>query len=203
MFIYLLILNYIISNDLISCFNLRDLDDDLNLLKNENIENDTHFNCGDDPEKYVHCKDNFPDRIHCKEGSYSQCMCKPGYVTEDLYKNNYNNETQRCNYKQKKQLTSFLLELFVGFGAGHFYRGKYLMASLKLVAFLFGIYIICLFPITAKCISDCCDSDCLVVLVSIFFYLAACGLATWFIFDLVYFGKNKYKDKHDIPLQHW
>ena len=71
---------------------------------------------------------------------------------------------------KKKQLTAFLLELFVGFGAGHFYRHHYLMASLKLVAFVFGIYVICLFPLTAKCVTDCCDSDCLVVLVSILFY---------------------------------
>jgi TM2 domain-containing membrane protein YozV len=201
MFIYLLILNYILSNDLISCFNLRDLDD-VNLLNNDNIT-DALFDCTPNATDNIQCKDNYPDRIHCKDEDFEHCMCKPGYVTEDLYNDKYTDESPRCNYKQKKQLTSFLLELFVGFGAGHFYRGKYLMASLKLVAFLFGIYIICLFPITAKCISDCCDSDCLVVLVSIFFYLAACGLATWFIFDLVYFGKNKYKDKHDVPLKHW
>ena len=68
------------------------------------------------------------------------------------------------------------------------------MASLKLVAFIFGIYVICLFPLTAKCVTDCCDSDCLVVLVSIIFYLYALGLAFWYIWDLVYFGKNKYSD---------
>lgn len=83
-----------------------------------------------------------------------------------LYKHKY---FKKCEIKQKKQLTAFLLELFVGFGAGHFYRQHYLMASLKLVAFIFGIYVICLFPLTAKCVTDCCDSDCLVVLVSIIF----------------------------------
>ncbi len=82
------------------------------------------------------------------------------------------------------------------------------MASLKLVAFVFGIYVICLFPLTAKCVTDCCDSDCLVVLVSILFYLYALGLAFWYIWDLVYFGKNKYKDCSNgndkcIDLIHW
>ena len=68
------------------------------------------------------------------------------------------------------------------------------MASLKLVAFFIGIYLICLFPLTAKCVTDCCDNDCCVIIVSIFFYLYALGLAFWYIWDLVYFGKNKYKD---------
>ncbi len=126
---------------------------------------------------------------------YTKCTCYKGYTTSK--------EGKICGYEQKRQLTAFLLELFVGFGAGHFYRGAYLFASLKLVAFIFGIYIICLFPLTAKCVSDCCDCDCLVILVSIFFYLCACGLAFWFIFDLVQFGKNNYKDKNGYELFSW
>ena len=206
MFIYLLILNYLLSSDFISCFNLRDLDD---FPQNENLKNSKepeYFDCSNEnpeiSEPRNECKDNIPKKIFCKENDLTHCVCVTGYVSGFYYNKNLNNSTY-CDYKQKKQLTSFLLELFVGFGAGHFYRGNYLMASLKLIAFLFGIYIICLFPLTAKWISDCCDCDCLVVLVSIFFYLAACGLATWFIFDLIYFGKNKYKDKNDVPLLHW
>ena len=127
---------------------------------------------------------------------YTKCTCYKGYTT--------NKGTNKlCGYEQKRQLTAFLLELFVGFGAGHFYRGVYLFASLKLAAFIFGIYIICLFPLTAKCVSDCCDCDCLVILVSIFFYLCACGLAFWFIYDLVQFGKNKYNDGNGYELFSW
>ena len=132
--------------------------------------------------------------------SQDSCQCKDEYASINV------TGVPKCSLKRKKQLTAFLLELFVGFGAGHFYRKCYLMASLKLVAFVFGIYVICLFPLTAKCVTDCCDSDCLVVLVSIFFYLYAAGLATWYIFDLVYFGKNKYQDcsyEEKIDLLHW
>ena len=179
MFLYLLVLNYILSIDIISCFKLRDLDDLPS--QNDNLNNSLS---------------NEEDHFDC------HCTCVTGYVNGFEYNKNLDDKNY-CDYKQKKQLTAFLLELFVGFGAGHFYRGNYLMASLKLVAFLFGIYIICLFPLTAKWISDCCDCDCLVVIVSILFYFAACGLATWFIFDLVYFGKNKYKDKNDVPLLKW
>jgi len=130
--------------------------------------------------------------------TYINCVCNTGYTSISTSK--------KCEIKQKKQLTAFLLELFVGFGAGHFYRQHYLMASLKLVAFIFGIYVICLFPLTAKCVTDCCDSDCLVVLVSIIFYLYALGLAFWYIWDLVYFGKNKYNDcsnKEEIQFLPW
>ena len=129
--------------------------------------------------------------MNCEGDNHESCKCKDEYAS-------IKSETKKCTIKRKKQLTAFLLELFVGFGAGHFYRHHYLMASLKLVAFVFGIYVICLFPLTAKCVTDCCDSDCLVVMVSILFYLYAAGLASWYILDLVYFGKNKWKDcSHD------
>ena len=137
--------------------------------------------------------------MNCTEDNAEYCKCKDEYAS-------IKSETKKCTIQRKKQLTAFLLELFVGFGAGHFYRHHYLMASLKLVAFIFGIYVICLFPLTAKCVTDCCDSDCLVVMVSILFYLYAAGLATWYILDLVYFGKNKWKDcSHDeeIFFLHW
>ena len=98
---------------------------------------------------------------------------------------------------KKKQLIAFILEFCVGFGAGHFYRNHFLMASLKLVAFILGIVFILTFPITAKKVADAdCDCDCewLAIVLSIFYYLYLCGLAVWYIFDLVYFGKNKYLD---------
>ena len=140
------------------------------------------------------------DHMNCTKDNPYYCKCKDEYAS-------LKSDKKKCSTVRKKQLTAFLLELFVGFGAGHFYRHQYLMASLKLVAFVFGIYVICLFPLTAKCVTDCCDSDCLVVMVSILFYLYAAGLATWYILDLVYFGKNKWKDcSHDgeeIAFLHW
>ena len=137
--------------------------------------------------------------MNCTIDNPEYCKCKDEYAS-------LKSEKKKCTIERKKQLTAFLLELFVGFGAGHFYRHHYLMASLKLVAFVFGIYVICLFPLTAKCVTDCCDSDCLVVMVSILFYLYAAGLASWYILDLVYFGKNKWKDcryDEEILFLHW
>ena len=132
--------------------------------------------------------------------SGTDCICNSGYTT---IKKEGVPTTVKCDYLMKYQLKAFLLELFVGFGAGHFYCLRYLHASLKLVAFLFGIYLICLFPLTAKCISDKFDSDFFVFFISCFYYLCVIGLAFWFIWDLVMFGLNKYNDGNDLALLKW
>ena len=167
-------------------------------LEDEKQEETQKINCTNNPRCDM-------SHMKCDEETTVNCYCND----DDLYPN-FDNKSENykyCEVSQKKQLTAFLLELFVGFGAGHFYRHHYLMASLKLVAFFIGIYLICLFPLTAKCVTDCCDSDCLVIVISIFFYLYALGLAFWYIWDLVYFGKNKYPDcshdKGDIDLKPW
>lgn len=134
------------------------------------------------------------ERVNCNADN-TVCSCKLEYSTSV--------DGHPCNYEKKRQLVAFLLELFVGFGGGHFYTERYLMASLKLVTFLFGIYIICLFPFTAKCMGDSCNSDCGVILTSCFYYLYSLGLASWFIIDLVWFGKNKYFDGNDQALIPW
>lgn len=133
------------------------------------------------------------DKMDCSNENQF-CQCKEAYTTID---------DKICGYEKKKQLVAFLLELFVGFGGGHFYTERYLMASLKLVAFLFGIYIICLFPFTAKCMGDSCDSDWGVIVTSCFYYLYSLGLASWFIIDLVWFGKNLYPDGNNQTLLPW
>ncbi len=132
----------------------------------------------------------------CNEDK-SDCICDSGHISYPI------DNIEKCNYTQKKQLVAFLCELFLGFWAGHFYSERYQTAGLKLAAFLFGIYIICLFPISAKCISDRCDSDYLVIAVSCFYYCCAVGLAFWFIYDLVMFGMNNYNDGNGITLLPW
>ncbi len=129
--------------------------------------------------------------------SKTMCICTFGFNTYPI------DSPQQCNYQQKKQLVAFLCELFLGFGAGHFYSERYNFAVFKLCAFLFGIYIICLFPLSAKFISDKCDNDYLVITVSCFYYLCAVGLAFWFIYDLVQFGQNKYNDGNNVQLLPW
>jgi hypothetical protein len=168
----------------------------------EFITIDKNCNITEFPEQAIKC--NNLTHMECKDKKYlHHCSCKPGYITYPKDNEYY------CNLEQKKQSIAFILEFCVGFGAGHFYRHHYKMGGLKLAGFILGIVFICTFPITAKCISDC-DCDCLAILLSIIYYLYMCGLAVWYIWDLVYFGKNKYKDYtyqkeigEVIPLKHW
>jgi hypothetical protein len=125
------------------------------------------------------------------------CICDQGWLNEESL------GLEKCNYSQKRQLTAFLYELFLGFGAGHFYTERYNMALAKLGAFIFGIYIICLFPLSAKFLNEKCESDYLVLGVSCFYYFCAIGLAFWFVWDLVMFGMNKYPDGKNHPLLEW
>ena len=151
--------------------------------------NTTDKNCNmrEYPEQAIKCNN---ETMKClDEERKHHCSCIKGYIT-------YVNDTKNvkyCNFRQKKQLIAFILEFCVGFGAGHFYRHHFLMASLKLVAFILGIAFIFTFPITAKKIAEC-DCECLAIILSIFYYIYLCGLAFWYIWDLVHFGKNKYLD---------
>lgn len=207
MFIFLFLLNFFLAYTNCSTqksfqsfnstsLNLRLLDDGLDPKPEKDITKIYNFSCKEEDGKSPCVVDHFS----CIDEAKTICNCTNEYANDA---NKGTDKPYKCTYERKKQLTAFLLELFVGFGAGHFYRANYLEASLKLVAFLLGIYIICLFPITAKCAADCCDCDCLVVLVSLFWFLISVGLAFWFIFDLVLFGKNKYKDPYGFCLAYW
>ena len=150
---------------------------------------DKNCNMTEYPEQAIRC--NNETMICSDEKRLHHCSCKEGYIT---YAKDDN--FTFCTYQQKKQLYAFLLELLVGFGAGHFYRQDYTMASLKLVAFVAGIVFIFTFPITAKALTDSegCDCDACAIILSIIYYLYLCGLAIWYIWDLVNFGKNEYLD---------
>ena len=153
--------------------------------EDELITYDKNCNMTEYPEQAKKCN---LTNMECNDTKYlHHCSCKDGYITYPKNNDYY------CNLEQKKQSIAFVLELCVGFGAGHFYRSAYKMGALKLVAFVFGIVFICTFPITAKCVSDC-DCEFIAIILSIIYYLYLCGLAVWYIWDLVYFGKNEYGD---------
>ena len=176
-----------------------------NIEKNFSSENDEKYNCDEtqDPENAKRCN---LDHMTCEYG-FHNCVCNYGYITNP----NFNNETKFCDYEQKSQFTAFLLELLVGFGAGHFYRKAYIFAIPKLIFFIFGYYTVCCFP---NCEDKACGyrenegalTDCCACLLSVFYFLYSVGMAFWCIWDLVYFGTNRYGEYGDdipIPLKHW
>ena len=67
------------------------------------------------------------------------CQCNKGYSSYDIDKNltKYSEDAVYCCYKKKSILTSFLLELFLGFGIGHFYLGNTVYFFVKLFIELF------------------------------------------------------------------
>ena len=174
----------IIAGDSNNKYFLGDVFDD---DEDELITYDKNCNMTEYPEQAIKCDMN---NMVCNDTKYlHHCSCKDGYITYSKNKN----INKYCNLEQKKQSIAFVLELCVGFGAGHFYRSAYTMGALKLVAFVCGIAFICTFPITAKCVSNC-DCEFIAIILSIIYYLYLCGLAVWYIWDLVYFGKNEYGD---------
>ena len=157
-------------------------DDDSEQETSDRNCNDTEY-----PEQAIKCQN---ETMICRDISYlHHCSCIEGYITVPYPSDTY----KYCNFKQKKQLIAFLLELCIGFGIGHFYRYDFIMASFKFLCFGLGIAFICLFPKMAKYIADQ-HCDILAILMSIFYYFYICGLAFWYIWDLVYFGNNYYKD---------
>ena len=60
------------------------------------------------------------------------CECNTGYSSYHMNLSNNDYSNIQCCYKKKGMLTPFFLELFLGFGIGHFYLGNYIFAVVKL-----------------------------------------------------------------------
>ena len=86
------------------------------------------------PDSELCNEQNCPiDRGTCSGENF--CFCFDGYIST------YESNTQ-CDYAQKDRTLYFLLEFVLGLGIGHFYAGKYIYASIKLVIYcsIFGLY---------------------------------------------------------------
>ena len=136
----------------------------------------------------------------CNNGTCFNFMCTCNFGFIDYTDNGI---FKRCYYEQKSQMKAFLYELFINFGAGHFYLSNNKVGFLKMSAFIFGLLLICLFPLTIKFFNDRFESDFSVILFSCVYYYYVIGIAVWYIFDLVYFGMNSYRDSNGIPLRPW
>ena len=153
----------------------------IQLIISEDSENNL-INCGDGIQCNKECL------VYDEDKGKLFCNC---YLGDNVVE---------CNYKQKSQLKAFLLELFLCYGAGHFYINNYKLAAPKLV--VFAIFY-CLF-IALRIITKAKEENKLanlIICISAGVVLAA--MITWQIIDLVYFGKNKYKDGNKIPLRNW
>ena len=77
---------------------------------------------------------------YTEEDRLPHCECNMGYSSYDITVLKSDNNILCC-YEQRGQLTAFLLELFIGFGVGHFYIGNYYFAVIKLVVQIFLCFV--------------------------------------------------------------
>jgi hypothetical protein len=140
-------------------------------------------------------------------------VCDDGYITPK-------DGGAACSYKQKDQLTAFLLHFFLGeFGAGMWYAGQYGQAAGQLVLGLSTIGTGVAWTVVSGCAGACGtmahdeESNCLAVTAcgccglsaALGAVWATTGLATfaWWLADDVLFGLNKIKDQHGEKLKAW
>ena len=121
----------------------------------------------------------------------NSCVCVNGYTTHDPLTGT------ECNYEQKKQLTAFLLSLFLGLvSAGRWYVGTYALAGIKLAI-----------SVLSACFKSCAiekDSNgeynikngCAFI-VWLPFALSACA---WWLADVIMFGMNDINDENGIEI---
>ena len=109
-----------------------------------------------------------------------------------------------CNYERKKQLTAFMLSIFVGFGAEHFYLNRTGVAIAKLVFYFFCGFLNVLYLILYKCVPG--GAKYVTFIHTYEALYLGCGVGymlLWNIFDWVNIGFNDLKDGNNIELSPW
>jgi TM2 domain-containing membrane protein YozV len=141
----------------------------------------------------ISCVDNSAcnyDGTCTKDGS---CKCNSGYATHEP------DDNTQCNYKQKKQLTAFLLQIFLGYyGAGHFYIGRIGLAIGELLLSFGGCFIGCLL---VPCFMA--NAEGATLIAGVINFLTATASFGWWLANTIIFGLNNFKDGNGVPLQSW
>lgn len=127
---------------------------------------------------------------YCKDKN--TCVCKPGFAQGP------SSDSKLCAYRLKRQMTAFLLELFLVVGVGHFYSGRYVFGGLKLL-FIFSIM---LFDLLVKYFFRS-DKYMIQRGYNAVIYVLYFSVIFWQVFDVVMFGINRYSDGNDMPLWIW
>jgi hypothetical protein len=126
------------------------------------------------------------ERGYCQ--GTTRCVCRLGWA-------NLNRDiTYYCDYQQKSQKISFLLELFFPIGIGHFYSGRFLLGFAKLVVICGTV----LLDFMVKGIDNAKSRQKNNLIM--FVYTLYLFILIWQVFDLVMIGLNKYTDGNGIPL---
>ena len=141
-------------------------------------------------------KTNCPEPNYCSTNGET-CFCAKGLAN---YPFNGVNDVY-CQYEQHKQLTSFLLELLLNLGIGHFVIGQFLMGTFKLIIMLVPFILLILGKVgVVKFGFKEGHVGTTLAIVAIAFGV---GAFAWWLTDAIMFGLNKYRDRNEVPLQKW
>lgn len=121
------------------------------------------------------------------------CLCNKGFTSTG--------SDTKCCYKQKKQIDAFLLELFISFGAGHFYIGRVDLGGAKVAVFLFLIMINLFMKIGGNYLIK--NSKLFKILRYAFIITGVLCYLVWQIVDFYYYGMNMYLDGNGVGLVEW
>lgn len=128
----------------------------------------------------------------CNTSNYT-CECDPGYTSKE------EDGIVKCCYQQKNKLTAFLLETFIGFGAGHYYVGKTSLFATKLI-----IYVVLIITTLIVVLTSCLKRDKynfnLNFIRSVCILLCGCVFVGWQIIDAVLFMLGGYNDSNGVEL---
>ncbi len=155
----------------------------------ENYESATNITCNANNCKlpYGTCADN------------KTCRCLESYAnftpSKEKQANGY------CLYTRSKQLSAFLLELFLCHGIGHMASGRMTIGIIKLCLCLLPTILAILYCLNVIDKKD--TSTFWGMAINGFSCLATCGVCVWQIVDLIQFGLNNYNDGNDVGLKPW
>ena len=172
------------------------------------IQNMTNQNTTIVPFTYGVCEVYKCGDVHCAAGPQSSCVsqyqqsnnqstlscqCNPGYIT-------YEDQCPfKCCYKQKSATTAFLLEFFIGFGAGHFYVGNLFLGYIK--AFVYSLFsCLGIFMLVRKIIRAEIKPFIYKVIRTIGLLLCSCIFIGWQSVDAILFAIEGYSDGNSAPL---
>ena len=125
------------------------------------------------------------------------CQCNEGYITEETNKSN-----MKCTYKQKSQLTAFLLEAFTFIGGDIYLNNiQYVIiksATIISITILFSFNIPCgLFGIKLLMNKDCSPCSCIKLGTTI---VSVIVLLIWTLSDIMMILNERAIDANNVPL---
>lgn len=143
---------------------------------------------------------NYPRTCNAGNVKHGNCVSSTYAMCQKKYATKEDEDDKWCNYKQRNQLTYFLIEAIAAFGAGHFYAKNYKYAVPKLIYWILTWS----FIISVRCFSlkrGLNDQHNLVC--SLAALLFTIGMIIWYVYDIVLIGENRYLDGDGVELNPW